>query len=164
MTAIDETDLAVRKISIIHGYVQVGRALNWPAAREALARSVYDVFGPRVTGIGRVGAAAAARRLLRRAASAPVEETSAGSRWIWIADPGHGVWCAQEGDHGLQAGSLAIVHDAHEPGAYEWTVDVKCRITEVDGRHALVKITGNSVQFERGQLVRVGTDQVRPRT
>lgn len=157
----DESSLIPRKISVIYGHVQVGRALNWPAAREALSESIYAMFGPRVTGIGSV--ADARERHLARAASAPVEETPAGSRWIWIADPGRTVWCAQEGDHGLQAGDLAIVHDAHEPGAHEWTVDVKCRITEVDGRRALVRITGKCVQFDVGQGLWVNVDQIRPR-
>jgi hypothetical protein len=119
------------------------------------------VFGPRVTGIGSV--AEARERHLARAASAPVEETSTGARWIWIADPSRTVWCAQEGDHGLQAGNLAIAHDAHEPGAYSWTVDVKCKILAVTGRKVRVRITGNSVQFERGQETTVNVDQIRPR-
>lgn len=158
---IDESDLTPRKISIIYGYVQVGRALNWPAARDELRKSVHDMFGPRVTGIGSV--ADARERHLARAASAPVEEMSTGSRWIWIGDPGRTVWCAQEGDHGLSAGDLAIVHDAHEPGAWSWTVNVKCQITGITGRRARIKITGNSVQFTRGQETTVGIDLIRPR-
>lgn len=155
-------DLVTRKISIIHGNVQVGRALNWQQARKELARSVYAVFGPRVTGIGRV--AEARERHLARAATAPVETGSHGS-WIWIADPGHGVWCAQEGDHGLQVGSLAVAHNAHEPGAYEYTVDVLCKILSVDGRYARIMITtGKAVQFSRGEIVTVGTDVLRPRS
>jgi len=65
----DETSLIPRKISIIYDHVQVGRALNWPAAREALRESIYDMLGPRVTGIGSV--ADARERHLARAAALP---------------------------------------------------------------------------------------------
>lgn len=157
-----DDDLVTRKISIIYGHVQVGRAINWRDARKQLAESVYAFFGPCVTGIGSVAEARA--RHLERAATAPVERTDRFA-WIWIGDPHRGgVWCAQEGDHGLRAGDLAIAHDAHEPGEYAWTVDVKCKILSVSGRHATIEITtGEAVQFSRGEVVTVGVDVLRPR-
>lgn len=159
---VDENDFTPRKISIVYGYVQMGRALHWQMAREELVKSVYAMFGRPTTGIGSV--AIARTRHLERARTAPVEEYPAGQHWIWLADAGHTVWCAQEGDHGLTAGDLAIAHDCTNGARYAWTIDVKCRIVAVDGRRARIKITGESVQFTRGQETTVGIEMLKPRT
>ena len=137
-------------ISICIGAVRVATAQGWDDAREILRKDIEEVY-PRFSLIEGPSARAKAAELRRL-------EAEPDGGWLVTSGPAASFntmrW-AREGEHGLTAGKLAIIRDYSNGNRYAWTVNVKCKIKAVDhkARKATVQITGNSVQFERHDLV-----------
>jgi len=80
--------------------------------------------------------------------------------WAW---PGT-TRVAIEGETGIAAGHLATVRE-YSNGSYGYTVDVKCKVLSIDGssHRATVRITGDSLQFTRRQVITMPGSFLRPR-
>ena len=126
-------------ISIVYGSVRVAEAGTWPEARGRLREQInamYD-YWPQTE-----GAQKARESELARVTLPPLAEVMTISRYLYAA----------EGGGGLTAGDLAYVHDFPNGSlGYGWTINVKCKILSIGPVHATVRITGDSIQFMRGE-------------
>lgn len=141
-------------ISIVYGSVRVATAGSWADARVLLGEHV-DALYSRIPGDC---ARQARERVSGRAALAPVDDG-----WLWVSDPGKTPHFAREGRHGLTVGDLCVVHEFTNGSRYYWTVDVKAKIVSVGPVGVVVRITGESCQFERYSTVAVPLSSIRPR-
>jgi hypothetical protein len=146
-------------ISICLGYVRIADAETWAQAQEFLRREICDSYPVYPA----PGIAEWKERELSAAAAGPdprgmlvTSRTGTGMaelRW------------AREGEHGLTAGDLAVIHDFRHRNRDIWTIDVKCRITAVTGRthRADVQVTGESQQFTRHERITLPVTFLWPR-
>jgi hypothetical protein len=152
--AASEPRFPVSGVSVVYGHVRVGTAVSWADARELLAAHVDELYG-RIPGDF---ARQSQERVAGRAALAPVVDG-----WLWVSDVRKTQHYAREGRHGLAAGDLAIVHEFTNGSRNWWTVDVKAKIVSVGTVGVVVRITGESCQFDRYSTVTVPLSFIRPR-
>jgi hypothetical protein len=138
----------VPTISIVLGNIRIGTADSWTEARQLLREDIegsYPMFG---------GDLARQHYAYERdmLTTEPVNGLLMTSgTWAWASTMRY----AQEGMHGLSAGSLADIRDYNHGSLGWWTVSVKCKIISVTGHSVTARITGESVQFRRGQTVTI---------
>lgn len=151
-------------ISIVIGHVRIATSYTWTGARIALRKDIEESYP-----LGMFPRDLVAQRRayeLVRLISEP--DGTPGSRllmtsgtWAW----GDTIRYAQEGEHGLTSGDLCLVHD-YANGCHRsaWTVDVKAVIIAVTPHHKVtVRITGESLQFDRNQVLTIPSSFIRPR-
>lgn len=148
-------------ISICLGYVRIAEirdSTDWHSARARLRDDIYRTYpsfnGPDLA--------------MRHKADELANLAKAPAGGLLVTS---GQWAsmdclryAQEGKRGLTAGDLACVH-MHSNGSSDYTIDVKCKITAIDGigHRATVRVTGDSIQFTRGEKITIPSTFLRPR-
>jgi hypothetical protein len=159
------TDSHPTPISLTYGAVRVGTVTTWDEACANLRKQISGTYRPNGA-MSWLNATAIAREAHELAqVDAPVNGMicTAGS-WTW----GDSIRAAQEGERGLTAGDLAILHD-YPNGHYGWwSVNVLVKILSVGtygGRPTVtVRITDRSAsQFDAGQVITVSATAIRRR-
>jgi hypothetical protein len=142
-------------ISIVYGSVRVATAGSWADARVLLSAHVDAIYS-RIPGDW---ARQTHERVQGRVALGAVDDRG----WLWVSDLHKTQHYAAEGRHGLTTGDLCIVHEFTNGNRYSWTIDVKAKIVSVGPVGVVVRITGESVQFDRYSTVTVPLSFIRPR-
>jgi hypothetical protein len=145
----------VTPISVVYGHVRVAQAGSWAEARTLLREHVDELYDRIPGDIARQ----TQERVQGRVALAPVDDDG----WLWVSDVRKTAHYAREGAHGLTTGDLCIVHEFTNGSRNWWTVDVKAKIVSVGPVGVTVRITGESVQFDRYSTVTVPLSFIRPR-
>jgi hypothetical protein len=154
-------------ISITVGCVRVATVYTWTSAIYALRRMINDAYMPngRLTFLP-------LRPDLQRHMDHELDQVTAGpvdgmivasGPWSW----GDSVRSAREGDHGLEAGNLAILRDVPNGHQNAWTISVKCKIIAItgDSHRVTVRVTDRSaIQFTPGEIVTVDASRTRRRS
>jgi hypothetical protein len=149
-------------ISVCIGYVRIAEAGTWREAMTLLRADIGNWY-PQMLLTSQDRAALMAEEL-----AALEHEPDA---WGLLVTSGSWAWAdsqrfARAGEHGLDTGDLAIVHDFSNGSQYERTIDVLCKITAIfPATHMVtVRITQHdSAQFGRGELVTLPLTFLRPR-
>lgn len=147
-------------ISITYGCVRVGTVYTWTGARAMLRAMIERTYARPMHSPLRERRR---QHELAQVTAGPVNGMIVTSgAWAW----GDSIRAAQEGEHGLEAGNLAIVHEYPNGSYHVYTVDVKCKILAISGEshRVTVRITSNSaVQFAAGDVVTVDATRIRRR-
>jgi hypothetical protein len=142
-------------ISIVYGSVRVAMAASWADARVLLSAHVDAIYS-RIPGDW---ARQTHERVQGRVALGAVDDRG----WLWVSDLRKTQHFAAEGRHGLTTGDLCLIHEFTNGSRNWWTVDVKAKIVSVGPVGAVVRVTGESVQFDRYSVVTIPLSFIRPR-
>jgi hypothetical protein len=145
-------------ISLMYGHVRVAAADNWSDARVILREQISLFYGSMYRTEASMREEAAE---LARCDSEPLTGiliTSGDHAW---ADTRR---MAIEGHYGIGTGDLAFVHEYTNGHMSCWTIDVKCKVLTISPTHVTVRITGESCQFRRGQVVTIRLSYLRKRS
>ena len=144
-------------VSILIGHVRIATAGTWADACRILKEDIertYPLF---------------MNEHAKRHYEHELSQLSCGPDHGMLMTSGSWAWAdttrlAIEGEHGITAGQLATVRD-YSNRSCDYTVDVKCKVLSVDGasHKATVRITGDSLQFTRGQVITMPASFLRPR-
>jgi hypothetical protein len=143
-------------ISVCFGCVRIGHASTWDEARAMLRRDInnsYPMFPNDVAGRHR-------QYELDRLADGP--SPMADGSGLMLVTSGSWAWSdtqryAADGHHGLTTGDTCTIHECTNAGGYRvhnYTPDVQAVIVSVNGtgHRVTVRITGESVQFDRDEV------------
>jgi len=132
-------------ISILHGHVRIAMASDWQGARELLRAHVTALHWshPRTERGDEVYAEQLARI-----------EGNPDMGYLLVS--GSEAWAstrifAMAGTYGVSAGDLCFVRD-YRNGTQWWTINVKAKLLSTSATEAVVRITGESLQFQRYEV------------
>jgi hypothetical protein len=145
-------------VSVVHGHVRIAQATDWADARGKLRELVDAVYDS----LYKTDRSDRYREDERgRAALAPVDHGMlfATERHAWADSMRYAI----QGTYGVTTGDLAVVQDYHNGCRYSWTIAVKCKVLAVTATQVTVRITGESLQFRRHQVITIPVGYIRPR-
>jgi hypothetical protein len=149
--------MAHSRISVMFGYVRVATAGSWADAR-VLLRAHLDAVHSHFARTERGDESY--ERECGRIALNRVE-----GGFLFTSAPGtffDATRYAREGLHGITPGDLVIVQDYSNRYNF-WTIAVKAKVLSVGPLEAIVRITGDSSQFTRGETRSIPLSFLRPR-
>jgi hypothetical protein len=142
----------------VHGYVRVSQAAGWADARGRLRDLVDAVYDS----LYRTDRSDQYRELERgRAALGMIDHGMlfATDRHAWADSMRYAI----AGLYGVTVGDLCVVQDHHNGSLYAWTIAVKAKVLRITATQVTVRITGESLQFRRHQVVSLPVGCIRPR-